>query len=51
MERSRRSERSNREVKGEKPDPAVVDEVHARYVAALRALHAAHVKDRVLVIL
>ena len=38
-------------VKGEKPDAALVDEYHAKYVAALRALHAAHVPDRELQVL
>ena len=34
--------------RGAKPDDALVDEYHAKYVAALKALHAKHVKDRVL---
>ena len=38
-------------VKGEKPDPKLVDEYHAKYVAALKELHDAHVKDRPLKIL
>ena len=38
-------------VRGEKPDPKVVDEYHAKYVAALKELHDAHVKDRPLKIL
>mmetsp|Transcript_9234 Transcript_9234/g.21745 ORF Transcript_9234/g.21745 Transcript_9234/m.21745 type:complete len:388 (-) Transcript_9234:70-1233(-) len=38
-------------LKGEKPDPKLVDEYHAKYVAALKELHDAHVKDRPLKIL
>lgn len=37
-------------VPGEKPDDALVDEYHARYVAALQAMHARHVTDRTLII-
>jgi hypothetical protein len=33
-------------VRGERPDPALVDEYHAKYMAALAALHAKHVTDR-----
>jgi hypothetical protein len=35
-------------VKGGRPDEKLVDEYHAKYIAALRALHAKHVHDRVL---
>jgi len=38
-------------IRGEKPDPQIVDEYHAKYVAALKELHDAHVKDRPLKIL
>jgi hypothetical protein len=35
-------------IKGGRPDEKLVDEYHAKYIAALRALHAKHVHDRVL---
>lgn len=38
-------------VKGLKPSDALVDEYHAKYVAALKELHDEHVKDRPLQIL
>mmetsp|Transcript_30617 Transcript_30617/g.46694 ORF Transcript_30617/g.46694 Transcript_30617/m.46694 type:complete len:394 (-) Transcript_30617:357-1538(-) len=38
-------------VKGAKPDDALVDEYHAKYIAALKELHDKHVKDRPLIIL
>eukprot|EP00562_Extubocellulus_spinifer_P033659 CAMPEP_0178685790 /NCGR_PEP_ID=MMETSP0699-20121125/3578_1 /TAXON_ID=265572 /ORGANISM="Extubocellulus spinifer, Strain CCMP396" /LENGTH=380 /DNA_ID=CAMNT_0020330581 /DNA_START=171 /DNA_END=1313 /DNA_ORIENTATION=+ len=34
--------------RGQRPDEALVDEYHAKYIAALRELHAKHVTDRVL---
>ena len=37
-------------VPGEKPDPKLVEEYHAKYIAALKALHAKHVKDRTLIV-
>jgi hypothetical protein len=33
-------------VRGERPDEALVDEYHQKYMAALAALHAKHVTDR-----
>jgi hypothetical protein len=33
-------------VRGERPDEALVDEYHLKYMAALAALHAKHVTDR-----
>lgn len=38
-------------VKGAKPDDALVEEYHAKYITALKELHDTHVKDRPLVIL
>lgn len=38
-------------VKGERPDEALVDEYHAKYMEALSALHAEHVSDRKLQII
>ena len=35
-------------VKGERPDETLVDKYHQKYIEALKALHAKHVKDRVL---
>mmetsp|Transcript_8048 Transcript_8048/g.23136 ORF Transcript_8048/g.23136 Transcript_8048/m.23136 type:complete len:86 (-) Transcript_8048:95-352(-) len=35
-------------VLGAKPDPALVDEYHAKYIEALKKLHSTHVTDRVL---
>jgi hypothetical protein len=35
-------------IKGARPDKELVDEYHAKYITELRALHAKHVKDRVL---
>jgi hypothetical protein len=37
-------------VAGEKPDEALVDEYHAKYVQALKEMHAAHVTDRTLIV-
>jgi len=34
--------------KGALPDEALVDKYHAKYISALSALHARHVKDRIL---
>ena len=36
---------------GAKPDDKLVDEYHAKYVAALKELHDKHVKDRPLIII
>jgi len=36
---------------GERPDPALVDEYHSKYIEALRQLHSKNVKHRVLEIL
>lgn len=38
-------------VRGKRPDEALVDEYHAKYIAALKDLHAKHVSDRVLEIM
>lgn len=35
-------------VRGAKPDEALVDEYHQKYIAAVKALHAKHVEDRTL---
>jgi hypothetical protein len=37
-------------VLGAKPDDALVDEYHAKYVEALKAMHAEHVTDRTLIV-
>jgi hypothetical protein len=35
-------------IKGARPDEALVTAYHAKYITALSALHAKHVKDRTL---
>lgn len=37
-------------VPGYRPDEALVDEYHAKYMEALKVMHARHVKDRTLII-